>query len=76
MIPKLYGMNVYQSPFCAAVPNFTLSSAVQVPQEFRDEFNAWAREFFGAEDRIIKTKDGLFVSPKTFQHFYDIGLLS
>lgn len=38
-------------------PRFTLADNVPVTPEYRAEFNAWAREFFGGEFPILRHQD-------------------
>lgn len=47
---SLFGVPVYVHPWLEPVPNFELSKAVTVSDEYRREFDAWAREFFGTRE--------------------------
>jgi hypothetical protein len=55
-------------------PRFKLADNVPVTPEYRAEFNAWAREFFGGEFPILRHQDQvsgrvqLLMSEDTLRH--------
>jgi hypothetical protein len=52
-VAYLGGVEIVESPIIAPVARFKLADNVPVTQEFRDDFNRWAREFFGVNDVFV-----------------------
>lgn len=62
----IYGMPIVVSPLVGKVARFTLSPKVTVTQQFRDEFNEWARRFFGEDDQVIITDGKLHMNSEVY----------
>ncbi|KAF1046349.1 MAG: hypothetical protein GAK35_01034 [Herbaspirillum frisingense] len=61
---NITGFALISNPLLDA-PRFQLSPNVPVTEEFRADFNAWARRFFGADDKFIILQESrtVVVSP-------------
>lgn len=65
--PSIIGMPVHVNQLLDDMPKMQLTQKVydNLPAPFRDEINAWMREFFGTESRMYQVAGvGIFMGPK------------
>lgn len=63
----MLGEPVFQNPHLDSMPKMQLTKKVydNLPSPFRDEINAWMRDFFGTESRMYQVPGvGVFMGPK------------
>lgn len=68
--PSIFGEAIFISPYLDDMPKMQLTPKVydNLPAPFRDEMNAWMREFFGTESRMYHTPGvGIFMGPKMLE---------
>lgn len=66
----LNGERVFVNPILDDMPKMQLTQAVydNLPWPFREEVNAWMREFFGTESRIYHVRGvGIFMGRKAYE---------
>lgn len=77
--PGMIGLGepIFVNPLLDNVPKMQLTPKVydNLPSPFRDEMNAWMREFFGTESRIYHAAGvGLFVGQKAYEQIRKVGV--
>ncbi|WP_394475055.1 hypothetical protein [Ralstonia mannitolilytica] len=65
--PSILGQPIFVDPLLDNVPKMQLTPKVydNLPSPFRDEINAWMRDFFGTESRMYHAAGiGVLMGPK------------
>lgn len=71
------GEPIFVNQMLDNVPKMQLTPKVydNLPSPFRDEMNAWMREFFGTESRIYHAPGvGLFVGQKAYEQIRQVRI--